>query len=353
MTARTTTLAPRGLPDVPLFDLSPEPVPAAPKPPTATHRITVDPVRQREIDAALALPPELDFDVPAGLRQQLPAVPAPAVVVAAPIVAAPVVDTPAPVVDDLFDDRPMVLDGEPDLALLEPLQPGPPEWAGAVGVFDLETTGIDTATSRIVSASVAVLDEHGVVVERKDWLADPGIEIPAGASAVHGITTERARRFGRPAGEVVAEILDAIRSVERRGLPLVVYNAPYDLTLLAQEAKRHALPPLDGNGLVVDPLVIDKALDRYRKGKRTLQYAAAFYGVRLEDAHNAGADAIAAGRVAQALAARYPVELGVELDRLHGMQSEWCRQQAASFEDYMRRTKDPDFTADGSWPCRF
>ena len=60
---------------------------------------------------------------------------------------------------------------------------------------------------------------------------------------------------------------------------------------------------------VIDPLVIDKAVDRYRKGKRTLEAAAAFYGVPLDDAHDAGADAIAAGRVAQAIAREHGAAL--------------------------------------------
>ena len=64
---------------------------------------------------------------------------------------------------------------------------------GRLGVFDLETTGVDVETSRIVSACVAILEADGTVVARWDWLADPIIEIPEGASAVHGITTDRAR----------------------------------------------------------------------------------------------------------------------------------------------------------------
>ncbi|HEU4849297.1 MAG TPA: hypothetical protein VFS93_02700, partial [Terrimesophilobacter sp.] len=60
-------------------------------------------------------------------------------------------------------------------------------WYGTLGVFDLETTGIDVRTSRIVSANVSVIDAAGAVIERTDWLADPGIEIPPQASAVHGI----------------------------------------------------------------------------------------------------------------------------------------------------------------------
>ena len=50
-------------------------------------------------------------------------------------------------------------------------------WSDTLAVFDLETTGIDVETSRIVSATVAVIDVSGAVVERIDWLLDPGVEL--------------------------------------------------------------------------------------------------------------------------------------------------------------------------------
>lgn len=224
-------------------------------------------------------------------------------------------------------------------------------WYDELGVFDLETTGIDVETSRIVSATVAVIDADGVVRERTDWLADPGVEIPAQASAVHGITTERARAEGRMAAEVVAEIVASLRSLLERGVAVTVYNAPYDLTLLNREARRHGVAPLSSPAPIIDPLVIDKAVDRYRKGKRTLEFAAQFYGVELLDAHDAGADAIAAGRVAQAIARRYPEKLGADVSELHGLQVGWCADQAANFQEYMRRSR-PDFTTSGAWPER-
>jgi DNA polymerase-3 subunit epsilon len=102
---------------------------------------------------------------------------------------------------------------------------------------------------------------------------------------------------------------------------------------------------------VIDPLVIDKAVDRFRKGKRTLEAAASVYGVVLDDAHDAGADAVAAGRVAQAMAQRYPDQLDVPTTALHDLQVGWCSTQAASFQEYMRR-KDPTFTTSGEWPHR-
>jgi DNA polymerase-3 subunit epsilon len=230
----------------------------------------------------------------------------------------------------------------------------PASWWKALGVFDLETTGIDVETARIVTAHVGLIDATGASIAHGEWLADPGVEIPEQASAVHGISTERARAEGRPAAEVVAEIVAALRAVFARGVPLVVYNAPYDLTLLDREARRHGVEPLGEVGeigCVVDPLVIDKAVDRFRKGKRTLEAAASVYGVVLDDAHDAGADAVAAGRVAQAMARRYPEQLDVPTTDLHDLQVGWCSTQAASFQEYMRR-KDPTFTTSGEWPHR-
>jgi DNA polymerase-3 subunit epsilon len=224
-------------------------------------------------------------------------------------------------------------------------------WFDTLGVFDLETTGIDTETSRIVSAYVGVVDAEGQP-KGVSWLADPGVEIPAGASAVHGITTERAQSEGRPAAEVVAEIVAVIRALLDQEVPLVVYNAAYDLTLLNRECLRYGIRPLTDPTPVVDPLVIDRAMDRYRKGKRTLEAAAEFYGVELMDAHDAEADAVAAGRVAQAIARKYSDTLGDDVVMVHTNQVSWAADSASSFQEYMRRTKDPDFVADGLWPER-
>ncbi|TFC99987.1 3'-5' exonuclease [Cryobacterium sinapicolor] len=225
-------------------------------------------------------------------------------------------------------------------------------WSDNLAVFDLETTGIDVETSRIVSATVAIIDVTGEVLERVDWLLDPGIEIPAQATNVHGITTEHAAQNGRGAADGVAEIVATIRKHLARGLPLVAYNAPYDLTLLNRESIRYGVAPLVSPSPVVDPLVIDKAVDRYRKGKRTLEVTSAFYGVRLDDAHDSGADAIAAGRVAQAIARAHEKALPVTVGELHVLQAQWSLQQAESFQTYMRRERDPEFVAAGGWPER-
>lgn len=224
-------------------------------------------------------------------------------------------------------------------------------WFDHLGVFDLETTGVDIETSRIVSAHVGVLGPDGVPRQQWDWLADPGVEIPIQATAVHGISTERARAEGRPAPEVVAEIIATLASLFADGVAVAIYNAPYDLSLLNREALRYGISPLESPRPIIDPLVLDKHVDRYRKGKRTLTAAAEFYGVSLVGAHNAGADAVAAGRVAQAMV-RAHAALAIDAGLLHEQQVAWCSDQAESFQSYMRAQKDPAFIASGAWPER-
>ncbi len=226
-----------------------------------------------------------------------------------------------------------------------------PLWAAQLAVFDTETTGVETDTARIVSATLALLSESGEVTERYDWLLNPGVEIPDSAVRVHGITTEVARSSGIDAAVGVQQITERIAQIIDRGLPLVVYNAPYDLSLLRAEQRRYGLAEPEV-APVLDPLIIDKQLDRFRKGKRTLVAVAAHYGVELGNAHDAGEDAIASGKVMQHLARKYAEKLPGDIDEIHAAQTGWARAQAESFQEYMRRVRDPNFVAEGDWPVR-
>ncbi|WP_309128472.1 exonuclease domain-containing protein [Microbacterium sp.] len=230
--------------------------------------------------------------------------------------------------------------------------PQVPSWLTRIGVFDLETTGVDVTKDRIVTAHIGVLDGRGRELAARDWLANPGVAIPDGAAAVHGITTEHARAHGRPAGEVVAEVTHALRTLFSQGLPIVAYNASYDFSLLAHEAQRYGVTPLAEPSPVIDPFVLDKAYDRYRRGKRTLAVVAEHYAVPLDEAHEAAADAVAAGRVALALAQEFA--LPTSAAELHTQQIGWARDQAAGLTEYFIRIGrlDPDDSLDGTWPVR-
>ncbi|MFG2900933.1 3'-5' exonuclease [Streptomyces zaomyceticus] len=213
--------------------------------------------------------------------------------------------------------------------------------------FDLETTGVDVEVDRIVTATV-VQCGGGQPVVPVNWLADPGIDIPEGAAKVHGISTEKARAEGKPAAEVVADILAALGQVIASGIPIVAMNARYDLTLLDREAARYGLPPLP-DGPVIDPLVLDKHVDRYRRGKRTLTALCDHYEVPLDAAHTSDADAIAACRVAWRIGATRPALAALSLEELHTAQVGWAAEQAAGLQAHLRKTT-PDAYCAPEWP---
>lgn len=227
---------------------------------------------------------------------------------------------------------------------------------GTMVGFDLETTGTDPLTARIVTAALV---HHGADGSEGDgsrrWLVDPGMDIPEAAAAVHGITSEHARTHGMAAQQAVADIADELQSAWLQGHPIVIFNASYDLTLLNAELLRHGLPPLTGREgwaevLVVDPLVIDRAVDRYRRGKRTLQEMARHYGVLAEDAHSADGDATATCRLARAIAAQYLEVGGAERLALHRQQGVWAAEWAVRFQAYLRSKGRADAVIDGRWP---
>ncbi|MFE5591492.1 3'-5' exonuclease [Streptomyces sp. NPDC056549] len=218
---------------------------------------------------------------------------------------------------------------------------------GRMAGFDLETTGVDVEADRIVTATV-VQCGGGQPTVPANWLADPGIAIPEGAAKVHGITTERARAEGKPAAEVVADVLAALGQVIASGVPIVAMNARYDLTLLDREAARYGLPPLP-DGPVIDPLVLDKHSDRYRRGKRTLTALCAHYDVPLGAAHTSDADAIAACRVAWRIGHTRPQLAAMPLDELYAAQVGWAAEQAADLQEHLRKTA-PDAYCAPEWP---
>ena len=223
--------------------------------------------------------------------------------------------------------------------------------------FDLETTGTEPLEARIVTAAIVGVGPREPV-RRLGWLADPGIRIPAQASAIHGISSERATAEGRPARDVADEIAQTLTGYWAQGVPVVAYNAAFDLTLLTAELQRHGLPSLSARlggreiGPVIDPYTIDRAVDRYRKGKRTLEAVCTEYGVVLESAHDASADALAAVRVACAIAERHEAVAALTPAELHERQISWYAEWATDFQRFLRRKGSADAVVDASWPVR-
>lgn len=215
--------------------------------------------------------------------------------------------------------------------------------------FDLETTGIDPRTARIVTASLVLVNPDGTVQRAGEWLADPGVEIPPQATQVHGISTDYARQHGTEAKQVVFAVASALGGLFHDGVPVIAFNAAYDFSVLHYELLRYQYPALTCTP-VLDPYVINKQVHKFRKGKRTLEVLCQDYRVKLENAHTSKDDALAAERLLTAMTDQYP-ELAIAADQLHQQQIVWAQEQAADFENYLR-SQGKNTSVDGSWPIR-
>lgn len=208
--------------------------------------------------------------------------------------------------------------------------------------FDLETTGVDPQTAKIVTS--ALVSIRGKERDDLEMLADPGIEIPKQASAVHGITTEYAREHGKPHDEVLAETIRRIRQGWDDGATLIVYNATYDLSVL-----RALDPSFTVDGPVFDPFVVDKEKNKFRKGKRTLENVCAHYNVPLDNAHEAAADAVAAARVAWKLTREFPELVEMTSDELMLAQSTWYYQSQVELQAWFEK-QGKSASVNNNWP---
>lgn len=213
--------------------------------------------------------------------------------------------------------------------------------------FDLETTGVNAHEDRIVTASLVRI-VPGKDPVTFDWLANPGddIEIPEGAAAIHGITTEKAQADGQPIGEVLDDVTGHLAFALGKGVPVVAFNGAYDLTMLEAENQRHGVPTLadrlggvDRIRPILDPLVMDKYASKFRKGGRKLTDLCKHHNVRLVDAHTSSADALAAGllwvEVIRHTAAKFATYTNVE--ELHDAQVRWRAQQMDGLREYFDR----------------
>ena len=171
--------------------------------------------------------------------------------------------------------------------------------------FDLETTGVDTAKDRIVEISMVKVmpDGEQIVKTRK---LNPGMHIPAEATAIHGITDEDVRDC--PTFAQVAKSLEQFI----RGCDFGGFNSNrFDLPVLVEEFLRA--------GVDVDfkrRRFVDVQNIFHKKEQRTLVAAYKFYCDKdLEDAHSAEADTLATYEVLMAQLERYP-DLENDIDKL-------------------------------------
>jgi DNA polymerase-3 subunit epsilon len=154
-------------------------------------------------------------------------------------------------------------------------------------VVDTECTGKRPGYDRAVSFGLARF-EKGVFVAGLERIVNPGMPIPAEATAIHGITDEMAA-----AAPALAEAFadPEVQALLKDAQP-AAYNGGFD---------RHFVPPFgdDWSWPWLDALSAIRSVDRYAKGqgRHRLEPSCARHGVQLLKAHSAFADARAAGEL--------------------------------------------------------
>ena len=186
--------------------------------------------------------------------------------------------------------------------------------------FDLETTGVNIGTDRIVEISILKVHPNGNK-ESYTWLVNPEIELPAEATAVHGITNEKV--VTEPTfNELAAKVSDLIADCDLAG-----FNSNrFDIPLLAEELMRAGIDFDMDNRKAVDVQVI-----YHKKEKRNLSAGYQFYcGKELEGAHSAEADTLATYEILNAQVEMYE-DLENTLDALSEYSSHSKRADFAGF----------------------
>lgn len=161
--------------------------------------------------------------------------------------------------------------------------------------FDLETTGVNVASDRIVEISILKVFPNGNK-ESHTWRVNPEMPIPAVVTAIHGITDEMVA--GEPTFKVLApKVYALIKDSDLGG-----FNSNrFDIPLLAEELLRAEID-LD----LKKALSVDVQTIFHKKEKRTLEAAYKFYCDKsLENAHSASADTLATYEVLLSQLERY------------------------------------------------
>jgi DNA polymerase-3 subunit epsilon len=174
-----------------------------------------------------------------------------------------------------------------------------------LAIIDLETTGIDLSTDKIVEIAIVKLMPDGTI-QKKRKIINPQKQIPQASSSVHGITDEMVK--DAPTFKQVAnEVKQFLTNCDLGG-----YNSNrFDIPMLVEEFLRSGLEfSMEGRKL------IDVQKIFHMMEQRTLSAAYKFYCNKvLENAHSAEADAHATLEILHAQIERYP-QLGLTLETI-------------------------------------
>lgn len=193
--------------------------------------------------------------------------------------------------------------------------------------FDIESTGVNVVTDRIVELSVLKVHPNGTQ-ESKTWLVNPEMKIPAETTAIHGISDEKVAKE-----PTFKELAHAVHNMIKDS-DLAGYNSnKFDIPMLAEEFLRADIEFSMENKKAVDVQNIF-----HRMEQRTLSAAYKFYcNKTLENAHTAEADTIATYEILKAQLDRYPEDIENDIDFLSDFSN---RQRVADFAGFIAYNDD-------------
>lgn len=196
---------------------------------------------------------------------------------------------------------------------------------------DTETTGLEPGKDKVVEVG-AVLYREKEVLRKECWLVNPGIPIPAEATAVHGITNSSTD--GAPP---LLEIAETFLSLVLEAGILVGYNFPFDASFLEAELGDAWRESIDGK-VVIDPLVVVRLpnIGKYWKGsgRHQLERVADRFGIKAEgDIHRASTDCVLTLRILERLIDYLPDD-GTEASALIANRR---KEQDADFQAWFSR----------------
>lgn len=158
-------------------------------------------------------------------------------------------------------------------------------------VVDVETTGFDPGSERILQVAAVVVDGNGDVVDSFDTIVRPESpeEYRHGAEHIHGISEDDVAR-----GMPLREALERVWTMSE-GRWFTAHNAKFDIGFLHAESERVGIERRVDR--YIDTLELARMADRDRSRKHTLSALCEHYGIEFGRAHEALADATATARL--------------------------------------------------------
>lgn len=212
------------------------------------------------------------------------------------------------------------------------------DWDTFISI-DTETTGLSFEDDRVIEFGAAFFIKGKCVHRENIYINTP---VPNNGFEVNRITDEQIR-----SGLVPDKAFRTVRALfgARTTNRICIYNAPFDLSFLAHEFRRNGIDYSYSHLQILDPLVIARYFYKHQKNK--LVNVCERLGIPLDNAHDAAADAEAAGHVYIGLRNMFAT---IHPLYLNDTFKNWHNKWAVDFSTWYRG-KYGETPSISPWPC--